>query len=358
MKLLTSVLMGGDREDLSQDALRSAAQFTDRFLLIRTDHTADTAIAQALEEYPHAIVEQIDWDGRCSTGRNEQARLARKYGADWLLTLDTDERLVVPAGYDLRERLAKTTVDVILVRDATGDYRKTKFFRMPARGEYKEEPTADCSPGTHEYYQPGPGEVVAVLGGCYFLEIPKSPEVQSVRMAGIEAACRKQIACNPSSARSWYYLGDALANQMKCDEALFAFVNCHSVSDWPDEKWWCLYRAAWVRMSQGMMASAVEYCRLGGIAQPTWPEFPWLAAVGCAKCSAWEQAIEFALEAEALGFEQRIREHSRNFFVNRTAWWEGPADVLRRCYANIGEVEKAKAAHARFLELEIERSKH
>jgi hypothetical protein len=353
-------MMGGNREHQSQGMLESAAPYTDQFLLLHTGPTAETAVNLALARWPNSMVRH--WDPGdagvdCAVGRNICLYDAQRAGADWVLNLDTDEVLHVPPTVNLRHVLETTDADVILIRDYGGNYRKTKFFRAPIKGTYQVEPTAGVDVGVHEYFQPLPGAVCKVLPGVFFWEHPKPREVEDRRMAEIERVSRLQVQANPAGSRSWYYLGEALAYRCAFDEALFAFFACFDVSDWQDEKWWCYYKAAWARMGQGRMASAIEYCRLGAIGQPTWPEFPWLAAVCAAKCEAWEQAVEFALEADALAEDQREHECGRTFFANRTAWWEGPSNTLRVCYAHLGEVELAKRYHDKFGQMVEERSR-
>lgn len=360
MKLITSCMMGGNREAVSQGMLTSAANITDQFLLLHTGPSAETAVNLALARWPNSLVRY--WDPGeagvdCAVGRNICLLEAEKAGADWVLNLDTDEILVIPSTVDMRHVLETTQADVLLIRDYSGSYRKTKFFRTPIRGRYVVEPTADRSVGSHEYFMPAPGAVCSAVPGVFFFEHSKPKDVEDRRMAEIERSSRVQVEANPKGSRSWYYLGEALAYRQAYDEALFAFFMCFDVSDWPDEKWWSYYKAAWARMGQGRMASAIEYCRLGGIGQPTWPEFPWLAAVCAAKCGAWEQAVEFALEADDLAEDQRRDETNRTFFVNRTAWWEGPSDVLRRCYANIGDPEQARKYHEKFQAMVEERGR-
>lgn len=358
--IITAALMGGNREAVSQDMLRSAASFTDRFLLVNTGPSADKAVDKAVAEFGDKCHVHY-WhplEGICAAkGRNVCLQKAQELGATWVLNLDTDERFVMREGLPIREMLDKTIADCLLLWDSTGTYRKFKFFRTPIKGTFQVEPTTTGEPGVHEYFMAMPSAKLQILGGAHFVELPRPPEQAAERMRGIERVSRLQVAENPKSSRSWYYLGETLAYRGAYEEALFALFNCYSTSDWVDERDWCLYKAAWASMGQGRMASAVEYCRLGAKAQPSWPEFPWLAAVACAKCSSWKEAIAFAEEAEALGSVQRQCQQTRMFFVNQDAWWEGPANVLRIAHANLNNVAEAKEAHERYLKLVEERQK-
>ena len=358
MKLATCALMGGNREAVSQEMLRSASTITDFFVLMNTGESADKACEQACNEFPDAYVSIWSPQGQelCVSGRNQCLRDAQILGADWALLLDTDERLHWRAELNIRATLESTDADIVLVRDDKGNYRKTKFFRLPAKGQWQTEQTDPPGGGSHEYFKQDEGSIVKVLHGCWFTELERDEDEQAKRMAAIEANCRDQVRTNPKSARSWYYLGEALGYNGKPDEALFALFNCYGCSDWQSEQDWCLYLAANIRMNQGQFRAAIEYCRLGGLAQPSWPEFPWLAAVCAAKGGAFEQAVAFADEAEALGPEQRANECQRDFFVNRLAWFEGPAGVSRVAHANLGHVAAALAASERYDALKEQRS--
>src|SRR5574343_401843 len=108
--IITSALMGGDREAISQDMLRSASSFTDLFLLVHTGPSADKAIAQAISEFGDKCVVHYDHTQPfcCTRLRNVCLTKAQELGATWVLNLDTDERFVQRDGRDLRQLLAST----------------------------------------------------------------------------------------------------------------------------------------------------------------------------------------------------------------------------------------------------------
>src|SRR5207237_1142256 len=135
--------------------------------------------------------------------RNHALGVAALAGADWALTVDTDERMHWH-GLDLREYLAglPEDVEVVDVREARGHYPKERLFRLPRKGGWGER--------VHEAFVMGAGNRRVEAPAARFSELPKTAEAQAAKVARDVRILRGVVKKEPGNSRAWYYLGQSL----------------------------------------------------------------------------------------------------------------------------------------------------
>ena len=100
---IISVTISGNREGEISDAIRSVVDRVDKVLLVDTgitDHTLDRAKDVAGDKFAMAKTNWTDF----SNARNASIEAAKALGADWIVIVDSDERLHW-GDVDLREAL-------------------------------------------------------------------------------------------------------------------------------------------------------------------------------------------------------------------------------------------------------------
>lgn len=125
--MLVSVTITDNREDEIVGALLSVADHVDRVLVVDTGVTDQTLQrAQSIAGDRLSIVKHkwVDF----STARNAGIDAAARMGAEWVVIVDSDERLHL-GSVDLRAALARAMTDVLLVESEDGHYPKEKILR-------------------------------------------------------------------------------------------------------------------------------------------------------------------------------------------------------------------------------------
>src|SRR5262249_31138857 len=135
-----------------------------------TDRTLDVAREVAKDKY---VGRSFAWRDDFAAARNFALDAAHELGAEWSVTLDTDERLDL-AGEDLAGALADPSLGCLLVFEEGARYAKERFFRLPARARFT-GPTHEAFPS----YEVG----ARTLERARFRELPKTKEQYQAKFA-------------------------------------------------------------------------------------------------------------------------------------------------------------------------------
>src|SRR6188768_2857610 len=130
MKIASTTLTGNSAGVIA-DALRSVVDWVDYCLVIDTgvtDDSLDIARSVAGNKY---VSRSFAWIQDFAAARNFALDAAAELGADWAITVDTDER-IDRRGIDLRAVMASTTAGVLMMPSSDGTYAKERCFRLPA----------------------------------------------------------------------------------------------------------------------------------------------------------------------------------------------------------------------------------
>jgi hypothetical protein len=314
--VIASVTIADSREREIADAVASVAPHVDRVLLVdtgATDRTVDLAREVAGKKLAVTTHDWVDF----STARNAALDFARGLSADWVIVVDSDERLHLGA-VDLRAELSLARVDVLLVDADDGSYPKEKVIRAAADVRYV-GPTHECLVGgTRE-----------TLRGVTFSELPKTEEQVRRKCArDVEILTECVSGCEAEDPRWWFYLGLALEGVGDRPGAAKAFGRCAKLRKTGHEAAWAGYKQAEQLHLLGEHAKAIRAAARGLGADPTYAECAWVAAESAAKLGAREQVVAWARIAEAVG-RHRGCGVDRPHFRHLPALYELPYDVLR-----------------------------
>ncbi len=331
--IVATTLSGNAEKDIG-DALRCVIDWVDWCLMIDTGISDGTLRIAREIAGPKLAVRTFPWSDDFGAGRNFALAAAHDLGADWAMTLDTDERLDVQ-GLDVHQALREATVDTLHVAHAAGTYVKERFFRLPARGTWRGP--------THEAYTGG-GDV-ATLPLMVFDELGKDAEHYRRKAERDATILARHLAHHPHDPRWHYYLGDSLAGLERHEEAIVAFRACAELRGWDEESAWALYRAAESLLALGRPVDAIESCAEGMSRHAGLGELPWLAAYAAWRANRPEQAVYWARLSIMLGYYLGSGATvPRIGFRHPPALWEGPFDVLRFALRRTGDEAGADEA--------------
>jgi tetratricopeptide (TPR) repeat protein len=344
-RIVSTTLTGSNREIIG-DAVRSVVDWVDSCLLIDTGVSDDTLEIAREIAGDKLIVREFPWRDDFAAARNFALEAAAELGADWAVTLDSDERIVL-GSFDVRSGLAASDADALHVKYVGDTYAKERFFRLPARGRY-------VGP-THEAFISEAARV-GTLPRVLFDEIPKSAEDYRRKAERDVSILSCHTAEHPDDPRWFYYLGDSLAGLGRHDEAIAAFRICASLKGWDEEGAWAQYRVAEIFLKVGRPEEAVEACAAGMARHSGLAELPWLAAYASWQAGRPAQAAYWARLAVAMGnFAGAGLSVTRVGFRHPPGLWEGPYDVLRFALRTVGDDAGADEAERLFLEAKAAR---
>jgi hypothetical protein len=332
--------LSGNQRDIIGDALRSVVAQVDRCLIIDTGITDDTIeVARAIAG-DKLIVRSFPWRNDFGAARNFALAAAAETGADWAVTVDSDERLECGA-VDLRTALATRTEEALLAPAMSMGvvYPKSRFFRLPARGRY--------TGLTHEYIAPVDGH--GALAGIVVRELAKTWGTVHANAARNIPLLSQTMADDPTSPRWPGLLGHALAAAGRHEAAPSAYRAAAALSTDAEEGVTALCGAAIALALLGRYDEAVQTCAAGVARHAGLAELPWLAATVSLAAGRLDQAAYWAYLAIGLGCFAGVgsavpRTHSC-YALSHLAHptWEGPYDVLVAVFQEWGDSAAVEA---------------
>lgn len=335
--MIVSTTLTGSNAQIIGDALASVVDQVDRCLVIDTGARDDTLAVAARVAGDKLITRELTWTNDFAAARNFALAAAAELSATFALTVDTDERMLFDKGFDLRERLARTKANVLLVSYEDGCYAKERIVRLPAKVTWK-GPTHEVLDGQRR------GET-ELLAGVRFKELHKDAEAAKRKYERDVAMLQAHTRAHPNDPRWHYYLGASLHDLRRYEEAIPAFVACAALRGWAEEGAWACYRAAECYCALQRWPEAIEVCAIGLSIRPSTAELAWLAGWAAHKAGRHEDAIAWSKMAIANGLYEGVgKRYERIGFRHAPALWEGPYDVLRWSLAAVGDAPAAKAA--------------
>ena len=326
MKLVSITLTSETKESVIGEALQSAVAWVDLMLVvvIRNDNpefVPDTTMAIAHRiAGPKLRVVDVSGNIPFHEMRNVGLVEAEKLGADWSLQLDTDERLILN-GLDVRGTLEKMdpALQLVTVTENTGLYDKWRFIRHPTPCRFN-----------HSFHE----ELVPMLPCVIFprmrfFELPKTEAQLADRLTSQIEHMQRQLQDEPNNPRWYFYLGSALEQLGKFDEAIPAYLGGMAYLDKPEPKAWTFFRVAccYARMEQHF--KVIEYALCGMLHCPEYAELPWLAGMACLFTGRNRDAIAWARIAAVHNWSRKgENEIDRAGFKEPKALFEGPYEII------------------------------
>ncbi len=346
MKICSTTLTA-NHASLIADALRSVVEWVDICLVIDTGVTDETlAIAREVAGAKYAE-RRFAWTNDFSAARNFALDAAHELGANWAVTLDTDERIET-RGEDLRATLGSAKEGVLMLSDAERTYAKERFFRLPMRERFA-GPTHECFAA----YKVG----TRTLERACFRERAKTEPALRAKFERDAAILAAHVQAQPQDPRWHYYLGESLKNLGRDAEAVTAYDACAALRGWNEESAWACYRAAECLCRLRRFRDAVDRCANGLARHAGIAELAWLAGFASYEGGDAAQAVYWARLAIAHGsFRGDGARVPRIGFRNPAALYEGPYDVLRFALKTLGDAEGAAEAEILYAAAKAERS--
>jgi tetratricopeptide (TPR) repeat protein len=338
---IASTTLTGNSADIIGEALQSVVGWVDLCLVIDTGVTDDTLkIARGIAGDKY-VERRFTWIQDFAAARNFALDTARVVGADWAVTLDTDERILTQ-GVDLRAAMAQAQEDVLMLSNDALEYAKERCFRLPARARF-EGPTHESFPA----YKVG----FRTLAGATFRELPKSSDALRRKFERDAEILTAHVRAHPNDPRWHYYLGETLKNLGRHTEAIAAYDACAALRGWDEEAAWACYRAAECLSVLSRHRDAIDRCAAGLARHAGIAELAWLAAFCAFQLGNHAQAVYWARMSIAQGmFEGTGAKVPRIGFRNPCALYEGPYDVLRFALRGLGDTLGADAAERSYLQ--------
>ena len=339
--MIVSTTLTASNADVIAEALASALPLVDRCLVIDTGARDDTLAVARQVAGERLLVREFAWRNDFAAARNFALEAAAAAGAQWAVTLDTDERLLADAGFDLHRALAGTRAGVLLVAEEGGTYAKERIIRLPATVRWN-GPTHEALGGQRE----GDGEL---LEGLRFRELAKDAAALRRKCERDVAILRKYTRQHAREPRWHYYLGASHQDLGEYAAAIEAFRHCASLGGWPEEGAWACYRAAECCCALERWGEAIEFCARGLAIRPATAELAWLAGFAAYRAKRYEDAIAWSNMAVVNGLHDGAgASFPRKGFRHPPALHEGPYDVLRWTFTALGDTAAAAEAAREF----------
>jgi Glycosyltransferases involved in cell wall biogenesis len=335
--MIVSTTLTASNAGIIGDALASVLAQVDRCIVIDTGARDDTlAIARSVAG-DKLVVREFQWKEDFAAARNFALQAATDAGAQWAVTVDTDERLSFDPDFNLAHALAGTHANVLLIADDTRTYSKERIVRLPASVRW-------IGP-THEVLEGQRAGESLVLPGVRFSELSKDPESLRRKFERDVAILKRYTKQHARDPRWHYYLGASQQDLGNFAAAIDAYQACAALGGWAEEGAWACYRAAECCCKLGHWAEAISFCAGGLAIRPATAELAWLAGYAAQKVKRFEDAIAWSRMAIANGlYAGQGESYARIGFRYPPALYEGPYDVMRWAYKGLGD--EAAAADA------------
>jgi tetratricopeptide (TPR) repeat protein len=335
--LVVSTTLTGNSEAVIGDALRSVIEWVDLCLVIDTGVTDQTLRIAREVAGPKYRERRFPWRQDFSAARNFALDAATELGANWAITVDTDERIELN-GEDLRSLLGSTTSGVLMLSDTDRSYCKERCFRLPCSVRF--------SGPTHESF-PGYSLSPFTAPRATFAELPKSAEQLERKFRRDLAILRGHTAAHPNDPRWLFYLGETYKNLKELEPAVKAYSACAALRSWDEEAAWACYRAAECLIDLGRHQEALDRCALGLTHHAGIAELAWLAGFCAYTLGRHVQCVHWARLAITHGlFRGDGANIPRIGFRHPPGLWEGPYDLLRFALGSLGDGSGAAEAEA------------
>lgn len=327
MRLASTTLAGPGTEAIIGDALRSVAGWVDACLVIWTGPATGAAAVSAAcweaigeNDCPPILWREWPWRDDFAAARNAALEFATELGAEWALTLDTDERMCL--GEEDLDAALSSDVCVWLARDQAEGYAKERIIRLPAGAPWRGRTHEGCMDPRKR----------GTLERMTFTELPKSAEAMRVKSLRDEPLLRAEVEANPTEARWRYYLGVTMRNQGRFEDAVREFLACARLSQWDEEAAMSCFEAARLYETLGRYTECIEACAYGMRHHAGIAELPWLAGLACLRLGRMDQAAHWAKLAKVHGRRgDGVALGGRLLSKSARALGPGPDEILALC---------------------------
>jgi tetratricopeptide (TPR) repeat protein len=343
---IASTTLTGSNADIIIDGLLSVTDQVDAHVIIDTG-AKDNTIELVQEKFgSKAIIVNYTWINDFSHARNFALKKAHELGFDWVITLDTDERIIF--NNDTVKEFMDSEYEVVGMKARGGHYGKERMFKLPVGDGY--------SGPTHEAF-PGYKFKHSTFKNAVFWEVPKSLEALKHKFERDIVILKKHTAKNPTDPRWFYYLGESYKNTGQYEKSIQAYKKCHQLNGWAEESGWACFRIAECYVALKDFRSAADTVLEGLKRFPGAAELHWMAGWCEYYCGRYSNALFHAKYAIAGGMVEGFqKEVDRIGFKHPAALYEAPYDLASWSYKMMGNdvlAQEYKEKHKAALELRM-----
>lgn len=317
---IIATIISDSRENEIADAILSAVDHVDEFLIVDTG-ISDSTVERAREATGNKRLHYVryPWTNSFSAARNKGICTAKEeLSADWILILDTDERMQF--GIDLRRELRRAEEDVLLTYADDLSYVKEKLIRAKCLARY-EGPTHEALIG---------GKKRGLLRGVTFAELPKTEEQLRKKFLRDIDLLRTHVDDHGARDPRWFfYLGCCFEALGEPIEAIEHFGICAQARGSGPEAAWARYKQAEIQFTLGEFDRAIRKAAVGIAADPAFAECACIAGEACLALDRKEDAAAWARMAISIGrYEGKAPE--RLWFRDLPSLYERPYRILEQ----------------------------
>jgi tetratricopeptide (TPR) repeat protein len=162
-----------------------------------------------------------------AAARNFALQAAEDAGAQWAMTVDSDETLYPKPTFDLRSALVDKGLKILFANAADDSYAKERVIKIGA-GVHWVGPT-------HEYTTGASLEEQYLTTNLKFGERPKTMAQMKHKLERDLRLLKRCVALEPRNPRWFYYLGGTCQNFGMHEEAIGHFLRCLELQGWVAE---------------------------------------------------------------------------------------------------------------------------
>ncbi len=335
MKLIAT-LISGNSQAIVGKAVDSVAGFVDGICVIDTgisDGTLDV-IRSAAGQLP-IFVKKCIWRDDFGFVRNEALRFACERGADWAITIDTDERIVLSCEESKQNGIAQLLqqaegFDVVYALDGTHSYSKERIINCKS----------DCywTGVTHETLRSKNKLKISNTNGLVVFELPKSREQLVAKFERDLLLLEQNIEQEPAESRWMFYMASTLESLGEMSKALNWYTKCLDNSTFPGLAAWAAFSGARILNKESQFQSSMSLCVEGLKFVPASPELLWLWALNEYSLDRFCEAATLSLFAISLvDGPSRIDFRHSTICRDLPAWFERPFDLHSWAILKLGD---------------------
>ena len=335
MKIFAT-LISGNSAPMVGNAVDSVSGFVDAICVIDTGITDNTldVVRSSAGEVP-VYIRACKWRDDFAFVRNEALKFATEQGADWAITIDTDERVVLSATEEKRKSVEEllqqsSEHDVIYALDGTQSYSKERIINCKS----------DCYwiGVTHETLRSNAILKVSNTKALVVYELPKTQKQLVSKFERDLELLEKNMAAEPDNPRWMFYMATTLESLGDMTSSLMWYKKCLSKTSLPALAGWAAFSAARILHKGNNYEESKSICFEGLKLLPASPELLWLWGLNEYSVGRFSEAASLSFFAISLiDGASKIDFRTTSICRDLPAWFELPFDLHSWSLLKLGD---------------------
>jgi glycosyltransferase involved in cell wall biosynthesis len=331
MATISLVMIVKNEELVLERAVKSVESIIDEFIICDTGSTDGTR--DIIKKYGDLI--EFEFEDYV-VSKNKALSYAT---SDYVLFMDADEYVL--SGLDklkqyAEEGLEYVTASIVEREDGSMTYDRIRMWKNSGKWKFE-------GPGVHEY-----------ISGCFENSNKRDPNIRvkhdhshrvgkeddaNNRFRNYVDILKRAIDKNSNDKRAWFYLGRTYKDLKKHALAVDAYETYLDIPNnhFVDEIWQAHFDIASCYKHMGEYSRAIEYCKRAMKADPRRAEAFDLMGQIYFSIQDWNSAIEWYEKCVKMDVPNDV-----TLFLDKSKYYELPADNLALCYYFINRPDKAE----------------